>query len=124
MKKLLSIIIILLIGIIMVLTRPSKEEHREAMLKVVKEYVDEETSRAIGINLFGRVGSDILVRTMGVLLDTQLKENNYYFFNTTSVYFKGKEQMLSVGLFGHVFTFDKEMLREKLDPALKGDISQ
>lgn len=124
MKKLLSIIIILLIGIIMVLTRPSKEEHREAMLKVVKEYVDEETSRAIGINLFGRVGSDILVRTMGVLLDTQLKENNYYFFNTTSVYFKGKEQMLSVGLFGHVFTFDKEMLREKLEPALKGDISQ
>ena len=123
MKKLLSIIIILLIGIIMVLTRP-KEEHREAMLKVVKEYVDEETSRAIGINLFGRVGSDILVRTMGVLLDTQLKENNYYFFNTTSVYFKGKEQMLSVGLFGHVFTFDKEMLREKLEPALKGDISQ
>ena len=124
MKKLLSIIIILLIGIIMVLTRPSKEEHREAMLKVVKEYVDEETSRAIGINLFGRVGSDILVRTMGVLLDTQLKENNYYFFNTTSVYFKGKEQMLSVGLFGHVFTFDKEMLREKLEPALKGDIGQ
>ena len=124
MNKLLSIIIILLIGIIMVLTRPSKEEHREAMLKVVKEYVDEETSRAIGINLFGRVGSDILVRTMGVLLDTQLKENNYYFFNTTSVYFKGKEQMLSVGLFGHVFTFDKEMLREKLEPALKGDISQ
>ena len=124
MKKLLSIIIILLIGIIMVLTRPSKEENREAMLKVVKEYVDEETSRAIGINLFGRVGSDILVRTMGVLLDTQLKENNYYFFNTTSVYFKGKEQMLSVGLFGHVFTFDKEMLREKLEPALKGDISQ
>ena len=93
-------------------------------MKVVKEYVDEETSRAIGINLFGRVGSDILVRTMGVLLDTQLKENNYYFFNTTSVYFKGKEQMLSVGLFGHVFTFDKEMLREKLEPALKGDISQ
>lgn len=28
---------------------------------------------------------------------------------------KGEEKLLSVGLFGHVFTFDKEMLREALE---------
>ena len=47
----------------------------------------------------------------------KLEMHDYLIFNTTYVKLKGEEQMLSVGLFGHVFTFDSQMLREKLEEA-------
>ena len=40
-------------------------------------------------------------------------------FNTTSVRLDGESKTLSLGLLGHVFTFDKKMLREKLEEATK-----
>ena len=46
-----------------------------------------------------------------------LKVNNYYLFNTTHVKFKGKDQLLSIGMFGQVITFNKEMLREAIENA-------
>lgn len=120
MKKLLSLIVLLLVAILMVLTRPTLEEHKAAMLDVIGDFAEEETRQSLGINLFGRVGRDVMSKTIGLLLDTQLKEHNYYLFNTTSIEYQDKDQLLSVGIFGHVFTFDKEMLREKLPPELKG----
>ena len=52
-----------------------------------------------------------------VALNTKLKVHNYYLFNTTSVRMDGKDQLMSVGMFGHVFTFDKDMLKERLENA-------
>ena len=119
MKKLLAIVIVLLAAILMVLTCPSKEAHKEAMLAVVEEYVQEESQSKFGTNLFARVGQNVIVRTVKLLLDTQLKEHNYYVLNTTSIKLGDKEKTLSVGVLGHVFTFDKEMLRENIEPLLK-----
>ena len=51
-------------------------------------------------------------------LNLKLRVNNYYLWNTTHVRLQGKDQLLSVGLLGHVFTFDKQMLREKLEEAM------
>ena len=35
MKKLLSVLILLMVAILMTLTRPDKERHKEAMLKAI-----------------------------------------------------------------------------------------
>ena len=79
MKKLIIVLIVLLIAVLMVETRPDKEKHKEAMMKAIDEYL----------------------------------------FNTTSVHFKGQDNTLSLGLFGYVYTFDKETIHEKLEEALK-----
>lgn len=118
MKKLLTLVILLLVAVLMVLTRPSVDDHKGAMLEVIREYVVEETQAQTGIGVFAKVGQNVIVQTVKVVLDMQLKEHNYYFFNTTSINLDGKDQLLSVGMFGHVFTFDKKMLREKLEPVL------
>ena len=44
--------------------------------------------------------------------------SDYFVVNATHIRMDGKDQMLSLGLFGKVITFDKNMLREALE---KGD---
>lgn len=119
MKKLLALVAVLLLAVIMIETVPDKAAHKEAMMKAVAEYVDEEVSEsAVGDNVLGRIGKGVINATVRAALNMKLKVNNYYLFNTTYVRMNGKDQLLSVGLFGHVFTFDKKMLREKLEEAM------
>ncbi len=119
MKKLLALVAVLLLAVIMILTVPDKAAHKEAMMNAVAEYVDEEVDdRGIGDNILGRISKGVITKTVETALNMKLKMNNYYLWNTTYVRLKGKDQLLSVGLFGHVFTFDKKMLREKLQEAM------
>ena len=119
MKKLIIVLIVLLIAVLMVETRPDKEKHKEAMMKAIDEYVDEEAKDRLGDNVLAKIGHGVVVKTAETVLNSKLKENNYYLFNTTSVHFKGQDNILSLGLFGYVYTFDKEMIHEKLEEALK-----
>lgn len=118
MKKLLVAVIIIGIAILMALTVPDKKAHKEAMMKAVKEYVDEEAEeRGIADNSITRFGKNVVNKAIEGTLGTMLKVNNYYLFNTTHVKLKGKDQLLSIGMFGQVFTFNKEMLREAIENA-------
>ena len=120
MKKLLALVAVLLVALLMTQTVPDKQAHKEAMMKAITEFVDAEAEdRGFGDNLLTNIGKGVIVKTAEVALNTKLHVNNYYLFNTTSVHLKGKDQVLSLGLFGHVFTFDKEMLHEKLQEALE-----
>ena len=122
MKKFLVLIIILLIAVLAVMTRPEKKAHKEAMMKAIKEYVDEEaTNNGIADNGLTRIGKGVVNKVIEAALSSKLKEKDYYLFNTTYVKLKGEEKTLSVGLFGHVFTFDKKMLRDALKEATSGD---
>ena len=118
MKKYLLIIIVLLVAVLMVLTVPDKAKHKEAMMEAINEYVEEEAVDKLGDNVLARLGKGVIVKTIETALNSKLKIENYYLFNKTYVRLDGEDQMLSLGMFGHVFTFDKEMLREKLEEAM------
>ena len=118
MKKLIAIVIVLLIAVLMTQTVPDKKAHKAAMMKAIKEYVDEEAeNRGLTGNLLTRFGKDVVNNTIEVVLGGKIKVHNYYLFNTTTMHINGKDQLTSVGVFGHVFTFDKDMLRERLQDA-------
>ncbi len=119
MKKLLSVLILLMVAILMTLTRPDKERHKEAMLKAIEEYVDEESKDRLGDNVLAKISKGVVMKTAETALNSKLNEHNYFLYNTTSVRLRGKDNTLSLGVFGMVFTFDKEMIRDKLDEALK-----
>jgi len=120
MKKLLLLVAVLLIAVLMTQTVPDKAAHKAAMMKAIEEYVDEEASnRGFGDNILTDIGKGVVNKTIETALNAKLKVNNYYLWNTTYVRLKGEDQLLSVGLLGHVFTFDKKMLREKLEESLQ-----
>lgn len=119
MKKLLGVIIVLLVAVLMALTVPDKQKHKDAMMEAISEYVEEEAVEKLGDNILSKLGKSVVVKTAEVALNSKLKVDNYYLFNTTHVRLKGKDQILSLGLFGQVITFDKKMIREKLEEAMK-----
>ncbi len=119
MKKLLVIVAILLVAVLMSQTVPDKQAHKEAMMKAITEFVDDEAEEnGFGDNLLTDLGKGVVIKAAEVALNTKLRVHNYYLFNTTYVRLKGKDQILSAGLFGQVITFDKEMLKDKLQEAL------
>ena len=118
MKKLLTIVIILLIAVLMTQTVPSKKAHKEAMMKAIKEYVDEKAEeQGFGDNVLTDIGKAVVNKGIEVALNAKLKVHNYYLWNTTTVRLDGKDQLLSVGVRGQVLTFDKDMLKERIEKA-------
>ena len=119
MKKLLIIVSVLFVAIIMMITTPDKQPHNEAMMSAIRDFVDDEAdSLGLGDNVLTDIGKGIVNKTVEKALNMKLEMHDYLLFNTTYVKLKGEEQMLSLGLFGHVITFDKKMLRTKLEEAL------
>ena len=89
-------------------------------MKAIKEYVDEKAEEnGFGNNVLTKIGKAVVNTGIEVALNTKLKVHNYYLLNTTTVHMDGKDQLLSVGLLGQVITFDKEMLKERLEKADK-----
>ena len=120
MKKLLGVIIVLLIAILMALTKPDEQKHKDAMLSAIKEFVDQEAQdRGFKDNVLTKLGKNVVNQAIKTALNSKLKFDNYYLFNISHVKLDGEDQILSLGAFGHVFTFDKEMLKEKLEEATK-----
>ena len=119
MKKLLWIVIVLLVAVLMALTVPEKQQHKDAMMEAINEFVAEEAEQRVGDNVLAKISREVVVKTAETALNSKLNEHNYFVFNTTTVRLKGKDNTLSLGLFGMVITFDKEMIREKLEDALK-----
>ena len=118
MKKLLTIVIILLIAVLMTQTVPSKKAHKEAMMKAIKEYVDEKAEeQGFGNNVLTNIGKAVVNKGIEVALNAKLKVHNYYLWNTTTVRLDSKDQLLSVGVLGQVLTFDKDMLKERIEKA-------
>lgn len=120
MKKYLIGAILLIVVIAMVKTVPDKKAHKKAMMEAVKEYVDEEAEKkGFGDNVLTDLGKGIVNKTVEIALNSKLEVNNYLIFNTTSVELDDESKTLSLGMFNHVFTFDKEMLRDALEAAAK-----
>ena len=83
MKKLLVILILLMVAVIMILTRPDKDQHKEAMLRAIEEYVEEESVDRLGDNVLAKISKGVVVKTAETALNSKLKEHNYFIFNTT-----------------------------------------
>ena len=120
MKKYLIGALVLIAVVVMVKTVPEKKAHKKAMMEAVKEYVDEEAEKlGLGDDVLSNLGKGIVNKTIEVALNSKLEVDNYLLFNMTHVELDGENKILSLGILGHVFTFDKEMLRDALESSAK-----
>ncbi len=118
MKRTLAIIIVLILALLMVFTTPEKNTHKQVMMEVVKDYVDEEAEKRLGDNIFADLGKIMANNSAKDILENKLRLHDYFFFNTTTMHLDGNDYLMSVGILNHVFTFDKETLQKRLDEAV------
>ena len=120
-KALIAIIAVLLVvGAAAIMTCPDKQAHKDAIMSVVNEKINDELQtddeEYQGLSaLFGSLGSGIA----GSVVDSRLVVKNHFLWSTGEFQnFDGEYQQVSVGVFGHIFTFNKQDLDKALDNAL------
>ncbi len=122
MKKILiAILAVLIVGAAAaVLTCPDKQAHKDAIMAVVNEKINEELKTddddLQGLSaLFGTLGSGIA----GGIVDNRLVVKNHFLWSTGEFQnLDGEYNQISVGLFGHIFTFNKEDLDKAIQDVL------
>lgn len=106
--------------ILMAVTNPSKEAHR----LVIKENVSKGLEKAMseqdndiltqGLNIFGQL---IAAPIIDIALNSMLEYNNYLILSTTSIVTPDGNSTISYGLFGKVFTADKDKIGDAMSSA-------
>lgn len=122
MKKaiIITLLVILGIGVAAIVTCPDKQAHKDAIMDVVNQKINEELhtddQEYQGLSaLFGSLGSGIASR----IVDNRLVVKNHFLWSTGEFQdLDGNYNQVSVGVFGHIFTFNKEDLDKAIDNAL------
>lgn len=117
-----GLILALLFGT-MVLTCPDRQDHEEAIQEVTKNWVSnkvqEKVAPILGIDGIGGTVGDIIGRIVSEFTDkgTEFAISQYLDVKNYVVCSVGtidvgdnKDKMVSLGIFGHVFTFDEDDL--------------
>jgi hypothetical protein len=115
---LIALLILAILFATMVFTCPSRADHEAAIQEVTKAWVDdkveENLSSITGVGgVFGDLINKALKKLTGVgtdkIISTYLDVKNYVVCSVGSMTIgNNEEKMVSLGVFGHVFTFGKE----------------
>lgn len=114
MKKFFkALLVILIIGGVAVISCPDKQAHKDAITTVINEAVHDE----LGINAEDDslgILSGLANIGAGIYLDTKFDVKNYFLFSVGTILHGAEKDVVSLGVFGHVFTFDKEDVKQVL----------
>lgn len=119
MKKLYFFSILILVILMMAITCPDKQAHREALTGVVSNTIDDKLSSSLSADSQGWavLGSIVASKVVESVVDTKLNVKNYFVFSLGRIHWKGEDKVVSLGLLGHIYTFSEDDLRAAVDEA-------
>ena len=101
MKKLLSVIILLVVLGAMWITRPSTTDHKKAVCEAICGNIDDLT--------FGLAG-DMSKSVVKPVINATMSVDDYYLVTVGRI----SDKTISVGVFGHVFTMSHDYVRKEV----------
>ena len=122
---LLALIVLALIAGTMVLTCPKYEDHHSKITKLASTAVTQVVARQLGLdNAFVTTGlrmlsGSIVEQVVDVTVDNLLTVDNYVVCSVGKMNFNGEDKVVSVGLFGHVFTVNQETVTDAAEQQYK-----
>ena len=120
MKKILTLIVLVVVLAALAVTNPSREDHVVAVNQVVSSTIKQnmQSDNAV-LNLVGKVGSMLGSAVAGNVVDDKLEYCNYYLFSLSRAEIDGKNYYLSVGILGHaITTFNEEDLKDAVNSGI------
>ena len=118
-KALIAILVALIVGVVAVITCPDKQTHKDAIMDVVNEMVNKE----LQLDDPGDQEIAVLLESLGTglvgrILDNRLVVKNHFLWSTGELRkLDGDYKRVSVGVFGHIFTFNKDDLDKEFNNA-------
>lgn len=121
--KLTLVIVAVGAMILLALTCPDKEAHKEAMKttinkafegKMAESFTKDESSNSIfqGITM---LGSMLVNNIADSMLDTKMEVKNYVFFSIGTINHEGESHTISFGILNNVYTCSEEDLKPFID---------
>lgn len=120
MKKFLIFIgIIAAIAIALMATTPDKQQHHDTIKEVLSRAVNAELRDNNIDGAVASIGSVFAMNAVDEFLNRSLLIRDHRFYNIGVIDYDGEFQMVSVGVFNHVYTFDENQARELIETKIK-----
>jgi hypothetical protein len=94
------------------MTCPDKDVHYEALKGATSEVINAEMNESKVETTMASIGTVLAVNVVDAYLKSNLIVRDHTFYNVGVITYKGDFRMVSVGVFNHVYTIDKETARE------------
>lgn len=110
-----AIIGVSLFLLIIALTNPGTERHKEEVKLKMNAFLEKEMSKENDeLSTAGGLMGKALAKSMiNMMVDNMVTSSNYILFSTTNVTYEGKTKTIGFGILGNIF------LSGKIDEALK-----
>ena len=120
MKKFLIFIgIIAAIAIALMATTPDKQQHHDTIKEVLSRAVNAELRDNNIEGPVASIGSVFAMNAVDEFLNRSLLIRDHRFYNIGVIDYNGEFQMVSVGMFNHVYSFDEDQAREFIKTKIK-----
>ncbi len=108
------VLCVLAVIALLVCTKPSRDSHLEAIDAACYDYLSESVDSSLIGGLPGIAdGAKSLMNTfINTAIEQHFELHDYFLWNVGKFTYNGREKTVSVGILGHVFTFDKEDLAD------------
>lgn len=121
MKKFLVFLgIIAVIAVALMVTTPDKQQHVDTIKSVMTGAVNAELRDNNIDGPLASIASVAATTAVDRFLNTSLLIRDHTFYNIGVVDYEGQFQMVSVGVFNHVYTLNedqaREMIKKKMNP--------
>lgn len=110
----------------MIITCPKAEQHKEVLSTVITATVNDAVNESDNItgnayldNAFKTVSNAFAGKVIQAAVDELVTVDNYVVCSLGKVRYEGKAHVVSVGVFGHIFTVDEDDLREAAEDYYK-----
>lgn len=113
-----SLLIVAIIGATMIYTCPQQEEHKEKLSHLVVNAVNQVIERQLGSDnvLLAKgmqmISNSFLGSVVDTAIDNMLTVDNYGVCSIGKINYDGKDNIVSIGLFGHVFTVNQDKVTD------------
>ena len=127
MKKLLGLVCLVVIAAAMVVTCPDKNAHMDAIRNEFSMAIDDimaDDVKSEGANAAYQFVKSLALPLLETVWKNKLDYRNYFVLSTTAVKDEEEEKIVSFGVFGHVFTFDREDVVKEFEKYYNEEIGE
>lgn len=109
MKNIIGLAIFIGLVVLLVSTCPDKKDHTDALYESVTEIIGQEVP-GVDVSLLNSIpGMDGVLQFVGHNL---VDVDDYFIFSLGKMDLGGEEQVVSLGICGHVFTFNDKIVQK------------
>ncbi len=121
-------ILIALIALVsvMIITCPKTEQHKEVLSTVITNTLNNEinenenlTGNTLIDNSFKTISNAFAGKVIKAVIDNLIVVDNQIVYSLGKIHYEGKDHIVSIGVFGHIFTVGEDDLKEIMEQYYK-----